>query len=117
MSRAEGAGYELVDEVTSDVTFVARGATLEELFSQAAAALLSVTLEQPEVLQARERRAVRLAEPDLELLLLRFLNELIYLRDAESLLLRAARLRIASEPGNAVLEGELEGEQIGRAHV
>jgi SHS2 domain-containing protein len=115
MSRAEGAGFEFLDEVTSDVTFLARGASLEELFAEAAAALLSVTLEEPQALGACERRPVRLAEPDLELLLLRFLNELIYLRDAEGLLLRAARLRIASDPGNAVLEGELEGERIDRS--
>jgi SHS2 domain-containing protein len=112
MSKAEPADFELVEGATSDLTFVARGSSLEELFAAAAAALLSVTLEQPDALRAVERRSIRLAEPDLELLLLRFLNELIYLRDAERLLLRAARLQIRSGPQGAVLEGELEGERI-----
>jgi SHS2 domain-containing protein len=112
MSRAEAAGYEFVDAVTSDVTFVARAASLEQLFAAAADALLAVTLEDPGAVQQRERRMLRLAEPDLELLLLRFLNELIYLRDAEQRLLRAAALHIASSGAGATLEGELAGERI-----
>jgi SHS2 domain-containing protein len=114
MSRAEPPGYEFVDAVTSDVTFVARGSSLEQVFAAAADALLAVTLDDPASLEARDRRAIRLREPDLELLLLRFLDELIYLRDAEELLLRAAWLRI-EDAGEASLEGELAGERIDRS--
>jgi SHS2 domain-containing protein len=104
-------GFEFVDSVTSDVTFLARGGTLAEAFAAAADALLAVTLEEPERLGARVRRTLVLEEPDLELLLLRFLNELVYLRDAEQLLLRSERLRVA--PGEpARLEAELVGEAI-----
>ena len=111
MSAARG--FEFVDSVTSDVTFLARGATLEEAFAAAAEALLAVTLEDPGQLGARIHRSLELEEPDLELLLLRFLNELVYLRDAEQLLLRAERLCIS--PGEpARLEGELAGERIER---
>jgi SHS2 domain-containing protein len=115
MSKAEATGWEFVDAVTSDVAFVARGADLEQLFAAAADALLALTLDDPSTLRESERRALQLAEPDLELLLLRFLNELIYLRDAEQLLLRAAALRIASSGAGATLEGELAGERIDRA--
>ena len=105
------AGFEFLDSVTSDLSFVARGATLEEAFAAAAEALLAATLENPEVLRQGLRRPLALEEPDLELLLLRFLNELVYLRDAEHLLLRPERLRV--EPGEpARLEGELAGERI-----
>jgi SHS2 domain-containing protein len=114
MSRAEPPAYEFVDAVTSDVTFVARGSSLEEVFAAAADALLAVTLDDPASVQSRLRRSIRLREPDLELLLLRFLDELIYLRDAEELLLRAARLRIEVD-GEASLEGELAGELIDRS--
>ena len=53
------------------------------------------------------------SEPDLELLLVRFLNELVYLRDAEDLLLHAERIEIARGDG-ARLRGELAGERIDR---
>jgi len=103
--------FEFVDRVTSDLSFVARGATLEALFIAAAKALLAATVEDPESVSARVRREIRLEEPDLELLLLRFLSELVYLRDAEQLLLlpRWARVSVGE---SARLEAELVGEQI-----
>jgi SHS2 domain-containing protein len=52
-----------------------------------------------------------LEERDLELLLMRFLNELVYLRDAESLLLYPERILVTHD-GHARLEGELAGERI-----
>jgi SHS2 domain-containing protein len=60
-----------------------------------------------------ERERVQLREPDLELLLLSFLNELVFLRDARGLLLHAGPLRI-EHAGEARLEGELAGERIDR---
>jgi SHS2 domain-containing protein len=103
--------FEFVDRVTSDLFFVARGATLGDLFTAAAQALLAATVEDPASVEARVRRAVRLEEPDLELLLLRFLNELVYLRDAERLLLRPERVCVRANEV-AHVEAELEGETI-----
>jgi SHS2 domain-containing protein len=105
--------FEFIEGATSDVCFEARGDTLEALFAAAAEALLAATLANPEDVAAREREPVRLAEPDRELLLLRFLNELVFLRDARGLLLRAGTLRITGN-GEASLEGELVGERIER---
>jgi len=105
--------FSFVEGATSDLAFEARGETLEALFAAAAEALLAATLANPEDVAAREREPVRLAEPDRELLLLRFLNELVFLRDARGLLLRAGALRITSN-GEASLEGELVGERIER---
>jgi len=103
--------YEFTDDVTSDLSFVARGATPEAVFAAAAEALLTATVEAPEAIAARERRSLALEEPDLELLLLRFLNELIYRRDAESLLLRPEQLEIMRD-GSARLTAELVGEAV-----
>jgi len=105
--------FEFVEDVTSDLAFVARGADLAALFAAAADAVLAATLEDVATLQERVRRPVTLEEPDLELLLLHYLNELIYLRDAERLLLRAGPLRVAQN-GEAHLAGELVGEPIDR---
>ena len=106
--------FEFVAGATSDVSFVAHGETLEGVFGAAAEALLAATLANPEAVAERERVPVRLREPDLALLLLGLLNELIFQRDARGLLLRAGLLRIEAG-AEARLEGELVGERIDRA--
>ena len=103
--------FEFVDAVTSDLAFVARGATLDEVFAAAAQALLAATVEDPARVEEREARRIELAEPDVELLLLRFLNELVYLKDAELLLLRPRRVRVWIDSA-ARLKAELAGERI-----
>lgn len=114
-STASGPGstFEFIEGATSDITFEARGETLPALFAAAAEALLAATLANPEDVGERRHEAVSLVEPDLELLLLRFLNELVFLRDARGLLLRARRLAIEQD-GEARLDGELAGEPIDR---
>jgi SHS2 domain-containing protein len=107
-----GPSFEFVDDVTSDLSFVARGATLADVFLAAAAALMDATVEEPGALRELELRRVELAEPDVELLLLAFLNELIYLRDAQALLMRPRRLEVEVAPGAARLVAELAGEPI-----
>jgi SHS2 domain-containing protein len=104
--------HEFLDAVTSDLCFVARGSTQEAAFAAAAAAVLEATVEDPGGVRPRLERAVTLAEPDVELLLLAFLNELVYLRDAEELLLRVRRIRIEADGGSARLEATLAGERI-----
>jgi SHS2 domain-containing protein len=112
---AGAAPFEFLEDVTSDLCFAAWGATLSDVFAAAAEALLDATVEQRETLRAVELRRLELVEPDLELLLLRFLNELIYLRDAELLLLRPRMLRVEARPGEARLVAELVGERLDRA--
>jgi SHS2 domain-containing protein len=109
--RAPRTGFELVEGVTADATFVARGDTLAALFAAAADALLALTLENPGAVRAREHLPIALEEPDGDLLLLRFLSELIFLRDARRLLLRASHLEVTRN-GVARLAGELVGESI-----
>lgn len=103
--------WEFLDAITSDVCFVARAETLEALFEAAADALLSLAVADPESLGELEERSLALEEPDLELLMLVFLNELVYLRDAHELLLRPKTLRIHRE-GSPRLEAELVGERF-----
>ena len=106
-------GYEFVEGATSDLAFVAHGPTLEAAFAAAGEALLAATLERPDSVERRERRSLALEEPDLELLLMRFLNELVYLRDAESLLLHPERILVhfASARIQAALFVELAERQ------
>ena len=115
MSEAMSTGaapFEFLEDVTSDLCFVARGATLPAVFAAAAEALLDATVEQRETLGSVELRQLELVEPDLELLLLRFLNELIYLRDAQALLLRPRELCVEAGSREARLVAELVGEHV-----
>jgi SHS2 domain-containing protein len=108
---SDGPSFEFVDRVTSDLCFVARGASLDAVFTAAAEAVLAATLEDPESVGSEEECVVALEEPALDLLLLRFLNELVYLRDARGLLLRPRELRV-SEGRGAQLQARLIGEKI-----
>jgi protein archease len=109
-----GAGeYEFRDAVTSDLAVELRAPTLEGVFTALADALVAATLEHPEALRTARRRSVELDAPDLERLLLRFANELIFLRDAERLVLRAERVAVHTD-GVARLSAELVGEPIDR---
>jgi SHS2 domain-containing protein len=103
--------YEFLDAVTSDVCFVAQAETLEGVFAAAADALVSVMVGDPESVRELDERSLSLEEPDLELLMLGFLNELVYLRDAHDLLLRPKQLRIHRE-GSPRLEARLVGERF-----
>jgi SHS2 domain-containing protein len=105
-------GFEFTEAVTSDLAFVARGASREEVFAAAADALLAATVEDPSAVEPRLEHRLRLEEPDLELLLLAFLNELVFVRDARGWLLRPAELRIETDGGPARLAARLVGEAV-----
>jgi len=105
--------FEFVEGATGDLAFVAHGPTLEAMFAAAAAALLAATVEEPERIGAEVRQRVSLAEPALDLLLLGWLDELIWLRDARQLLARADRLEVTRDGAGWRLEGEVAGETIG----
>lgn len=106
-----GGSFRFVDAVTSDLSFIARGRSLEDLFSAAAEALVAATVENPDAVEARTARTLQLADTELDLLLMRFLNELIFLRDAEGLVLRPRALRFERN-GAHRLEAELVGEGL-----
>ena len=105
--------FRFVDEIsTADVAFEAWGATLEELFISAAAALLATMTAAPEQVMRREELTFRLEDEELDLLLLSFLQELIFCKDAGRLLLHADRVQIVERERIFHLESLVSGEQI-----
>ena len=78
--------FEIIEH-TADVGIVARGATLEELFANAARALFALMVELAGVEERQERQVVVTAQ-DWSGLLVNWLSELLYYVDAEELLLR-----------------------------
>jgi SHS2 domain-containing protein len=105
----------LEDQFTADVGFVASGDTLNECFAAAAHATLEVMLANPEVLEVCEHRAVHVESEALDLALLRFLEELVFYKDADQLLLRPTRVSVTQQPEGWIVDAELEGETLNPA--
>ena len=74
-------------EHTADVGLVATGDDLREAFAAAARGLFSLITDLDGV-EAREERPVAVEAPDQEALLVEWLNELIYLFDAQNMLFK-----------------------------
>jgi SHS2 domain-containing protein len=107
------SGYRFRGDVAiADAAFEAWGATLEELFVAAADATANTMAENIDAIEDRQRRPIRLEERSADLLLFRLLEELIYLKDADRLLLRVPAVRVVRRNGAFILEAEARGEPI-----
>ena len=102
----------LEDAFTADIGFVASGATLEECFAAAAEATLEVMLANRTAVQRREQLHVHVEAEALDLLLLKFLEELIYHKDAEQLLLQPVSISVSQQGSWWLSEAVLAGERI-----
>ena len=97
---------------TADVAFEAWGATKEETFLAAADATLNTMVEEIGTVAPRERRVFSLAADSLDLLLFELLQELVYRKDAERLLLRVRNMRIEETRSGYRLHADAYGETI-----
>jgi SHS2 domain-containing protein len=105
--------YEFVDELTvADIAFRARGRDLQETFVSAADAVMNTMVEDLDAIQPRETRTLRLEHEALDMLLFNFLQELIYYKDAEQLLLRIERLDLTDNHQPYSLHAIAVGEPI-----
>jgi SHS2 domain-containing protein len=99
---------------TADVGFEVGAPTLETLFDEARRALLMTMFERPPE-RGEGERPVRLSAPDLETLMVRWINELVYLVQGDGFVPVRADIRISGEEGlslEALLAGaplDLEG--------
>jgi SHS2 domain-containing protein len=69
-------------------------------------------IEELESIKPRERREIRLDNDALDMLLFEFLQELIYYKDSESLLLRIRALRLEKADGRYRLRAQAGGEEL-----
>jgi len=112
--------YNFLEEVAvADIAFDAWGEDLEEAFLSAADASMNVMVEDLESIQGRERGEIRLENEDLDMLHFDLLQEWIYYKDSEQLLLLLQRLRSRKEGRGYLLEAVALGEKIdpGRHHL
>lgn len=96
------------------MAFEAWGGTPEETFVCAGDATMNVMVDALDAIAPRESRSIELASDALDMLLFELLQELIYYKDAEQLLLRVHSLRIEQREGSYRLLAEARGEKIDR---
>jgi len=105
--------YEYLDDIAiSDVAFHAWGDSMGELFVAAADATLNVMVGDLRSIEERVQCPIELKEPSDEMLLFNFLQELIFLKDAEQLLLRVPHVEILKDEGVYHLTAEATGEKL-----
>ncbi|MEW5979908.1 MAG: archease [Acidobacteriota bacterium] len=106
MERARDvSGFRILDH-PADLGIEAWGSSLNQAFEQAALGLISVILN-PQMVNAREQRSIRLEAADDHQLLVKWLTEILYLYDGDRFV--ATQFKIASLSGprlEAVVGGE-----------
>ena len=86
-------GYHYLDDfATADIAFEATGESVEQVFVAAAEATMNVMVEELRSIEARVEKRIELKNRDLDMLLFDLLQELIYYKDAEQLLLRVKEI-------------------------
>ncbi|NQE53625.1 Protein archease [ANME-1 cluster archaeon GoMg3.2] len=93
-------------EHPSDVGFEVYGDTLEELFANAAIAMYSLMTDVDEI-EEEEEREIEINSEDLYSLMFDWLDELIFLFDSESLVMRS--FDIAIDESNFSIQGTCKG--------
>jgi protein archease len=108
--------YHYLEDIgTADIAFEATGRDLPELFTSAAAATMNVMIENLDTIESRETRRIALKNDAIDMLLFDFLQELIYFKDAERVLLRVREMRIEEEEGAYSLKATTAGEPLDAA--
>jgi SHS2 domain-containing protein len=105
--------YRYIPEIAiADVAFEAWAETLEDLFRAAADATMNVMVGNLDTIAARETRFIRVEETEVDMLLFQLLQELLFFKDAEQLLLRIKDIEIRRVGGNYQLKAEARGEVL-----
>lgn len=103
----------LPDIATADLAFEAYGADYNELFENAGLALESAQINISDISPSTVKE-LKLTGESPEDLLLSFLEELVFLKDAENLLFNSIVCKLTEEDEGYLLEVKLAGEKIDR---
>lgn len=87
--------YKFLENLTlADVAFEARGKSLEQVFTAAAQALAATQIKSLRSIKPRVRKEIFVSSLELEELLFKFLDELVFLKDKDLLIFSKFNLRI-----------------------
>ncbi len=108
-------GFEIVDDITrADIAYRIYGNSIEELFESGAHAVISAMIENPESISKDIKKNIELLNQEIDMLLFNFLQEFIFYKDSESLLLLPDFLEITDTGNSHNLKSTLYGETIKR---
>jgi SHS2 domain-containing protein len=103
--------YRYIEDIaTADVAFDAWGNTREEMFVAAADATMNVMVSDLNSIAPVEHRTLQVSADEIDMLLFELLQELIFHKDAEPMLLRVPTVHIEEERGQFLLTAEAYGE-------
>jgi SHS2 domain-containing protein len=102
--------FEFFDH-TGDIGVRVRAGSLDELFAEAAAAL-TATLVDPTSVERRLREWAALEASSLDLLLVDWLNDLVFRFDVDEFLVAHTEPRVVRQGDGWKLEATLEGEKV-----
>ena len=102
--------FEILDH-TADVGIIAYGADIKQAFANAARGLFSLVIQLDDVQEALHRD-IRVSASDEESLLVEWLNELIYLFDAENIIFKRFEI---THLDNTLLTASSYGEKVDMA--
>lgn len=100
------------DIALADVAFDAWGQTLEETIIASADALMNVMVENLDTIRESVRRNLMVESDTTEMLLFRLLEELVYLKDTDSVFLRLSEVTLSKVNDRFLLEASAYGEEI-----
>jgi SHS2 domain-containing protein len=103
--------YRYIEDIAiADVAFEAWGDTREEMFVAAADATMNAMVSNLNSIAPIEHRMLQVSADEIDMLLFELLQELIFHKDAEPLLLRVTKAHIDEEHGQFQLTAEAYGE-------
>lgn len=102
----------LEDIAIADIAFHAWGKDLADLFQAAGDAVVNTMIENLEEIAPQTSRTFNLENEALDMLLFNFLEEFIYYKDSEQLLLRSQQVQIDNKDGNYYLTALAQGETL-----
>lgn len=105
--------YEFLEDLAiADVAFEATGKTVEELFESSALAVTNTMVKDLESVKQKVTKDIKVTADNVEMLLFNFLQEIIFYKDAELLLLNKFDIKIANENKKWKLVAKTSGEKL-----
>ncbi len=99
------------DIAMADAAVEVRGEDIADVFREAAEATTDVMINR-ETMAAKKTKKIRLEGRDLEKLLMDWLREIVFIKDAYNFLGKEFRVKIKEMNGAYVFEGEIIGEEV-----
>ncbi|HEY9858675.1 MAG TPA: archease [Candidatus Obscuribacterales bacterium] len=105
--------YEFLEDIAiADIAFQAWGQDLQEVFLAAGDAVTNTMIDNLEAIAPLETRTFTLDNDELDLLLFNFLQEFVYYKDSEQLLLRPQQVQIEQKDAAYYLTATAKGEEL-----